>query len=163
MASLHPRTGLVKFARSPLQITQVKSSIEGKIPDMTDQITKHVQMTDENMVSVANSAATDVLRKITELQGDSDSQLERSARTISTAIQKGESILQKMNITAASIQDLKGEIVAELPEAKTKALSSIQQMRTELEMTEEALESSIEVANLDSPNFKFFSKMISCR
>lgn len=127
-------------------LKEVKSSIEGKIPDMTDQITKHVQMTDENMVSVANSAATDVLRKITELQGDSDSQLERSARTISTAIQKGESILQKMNITAASIQDLKGEIVAELPEAKTKALSSIQQMRTELEMTEEALESSIEVA-----------------
>ena len=81
------------------------------------------------------------------MQSDSDSNLERSGRAIVTAAEKGESILQTMNITADAIQGLKSEIIAELPESKTKALASIAQMRTELEMAEQALQSSIEVAN----------------
>jgi hypothetical protein len=133
------------------QMGSVSNETKTKLEKVEDMLMEKVQEVENRLVletgTMKNDTqelaeekiAADLAEKIETIKEDSVSSLDRSGRTVKTATERGESIVQGMAITSQSIQDLKSGINEELPQAKSSIAQSIGTMKEALSTSEEKL------------------------
>jgi hypothetical protein len=121
------------------EMNSVLQSVNKKLDSVKGQLERETNRAANETKGLAKAIFGDLLNKIEQLKDDAVSNLDRSAKTITTATDRGEAVIQGMAITAENIEKLKTGIAQTLPNAKVSVSGSLGGMKEEIQASENVL------------------------